>query len=75
MLLSSKAQGRKDFWKPFKPYHVGVNWIAPAEKSQTSTHVLWFQSFFRLFVLAKLAASSKRVKVTARIKLMETLGL
>ena len=27
-LLSSKAQGPKDFWKPFKPCHVGIEWIA-----------------------------------------------
>ena len=26
-LLSSKTQGRKDFWKPSKPYHVGINLV------------------------------------------------
>ena len=30
-LLSSEAQGRKDFWKPSKPSHVGIHWIALAE--------------------------------------------
>ena len=63
-LLSSKEQGRKDFWKPSKPCHVGINWIALIEDSQMSTHVPGFQSFFRFlqhFVLAKLATSSIRV--------------
>ena len=39
MLLSSKAQGCKDFCKPSKPCHAGTNWIALAECSQMSTHV------------------------------------
>ena len=46
-LLSSKAQERNDFWKPFKPYHVGIDCIALAEYSQMSTHVPGFQSFFQ----------------------------
>ena len=32
-LLSSKAQGRKDFWKSPKPCHVGIHRIALAENS------------------------------------------
>ena len=49
MLLSSKAHGRKDFWKPSKPYYVGIYWIALTDYSQMSTHVPGFQSFLRLF--------------------------
>ena len=48
-LLSSKVQGRKDFWKPSKPCHVGIHWKALAECSQMSTHLPGFQSFLRLF--------------------------
>ena len=48
-LLSSKAQGREVFWKPFKPCNVGIFWMALAEYSQMSTHVPGFPSFFRLF--------------------------
>ena len=50
-LLSSKAQGCKDFWKPSKPCHVGTHWIALAEFSQMSTHLPGFQWFFRFFAL------------------------
>ena len=61
----SKAQGRKDFWKPSKPCHVGIHWKALAEFSQMSTHVSGFLSFFMFlhhFVMAKSATSSIRVK-------------
>ena len=30
-LLSSEAQGRKDFLRPSKPIHVGIHWIALTE--------------------------------------------
>ena len=50
-LLSSKALGRKYFWKPSKPCHVGIHWIALAEYSQMSTHVPGFQSFFRFICI------------------------
>ena len=63
-LLLSEAQGCKNLWKPSKPYHVGIHWIALIECSQMSTHLLGFQSFFRFlhyFVLAKLATSIIRV--------------
>ena len=67
-LLLSKAQGLKAYWKPFKPCHVGIHWIAFTECSQMSTHVPGFQYFFQffciLFVLDKLAPSSMRVKVS-----------
>ena len=43
-LPSSKAQGCKDFQKPVKPCHVGINWIALTEYSQMSTHLAGFQS-------------------------------
>ena len=59
-LLSFKAQGCKDLWKPSKSCHVGIHWIALAENSQMSTNMPGFQSFFRFFrhfVLAKLATS------------------
>ena len=64
-LLSAKAQGCKNLWKPSKPYHVGIHWIALIECSQMSTHLLGFQSFSRFlhhFVLAKLVTSSIMVK-------------
>ena len=57
-LLSSKAKGRKDVWKPSKPYHVGIHWIALAEYFQMSTHVPEFWSFFKFFASSKLATSS-----------------
>ena len=63
-LLSSKAQGRKDFQKRSKPCHVGIHPIALAEYSQMSTHLTGIQSFLGFlhhFVLAKLATSSIRV--------------
>ena len=63
-LLSSKAQAHKDCFKPSKPCHIGIHFIAITEYSQI-THVPVFQSFFRFlhhFVLTKLATSSRRVK-------------
>ena len=48
-LLSSNVQGPKDFWKPSKPCHVGIHWIALTEYSQMSTHMPGFQSFLRFF--------------------------
>ena len=45
-LLLSKAQGHKDFWKPSKNCHVGINWKALAEYSQMSTQVPGFYSIF-----------------------------
>ena len=47
-LLSFKTQGCKDFWKPFKPCHVGIHWIALLEYSQMSTLVPGFWSFYRI---------------------------
>ena len=44
-LLSSKAQGCKDFWKPSKPCFVGIHWIALAEYSQMSTNMPGIKSF------------------------------
>ena len=64
--LSPKGQRCKDFWKPYKPCRVGINWIALAECSQMSTHMPGFQSFFRFFasfVLVKLATSSTGVNL------------
>ena len=51
-LLSSKAKRRKAFWKPSKPCHVGIRWIALAEYYQMSTDVTGFQSFssFLIFI-------------------------
>ena len=48
-LLSSKAQGCKDFCKTSKPCHAGIHSKALAEYSQINTHVPGFQSFFRFF--------------------------
>ena len=60
-LLLSKTQERKDFGKPSPPCHVGIYWIALAEKTEMSNHVPRLQSFLRIlhhFVLAKLATVS-----------------
>ena len=69
-LLPSKTQGRIDFWKPSKPFHVCINWIALADNSQMSTHRPGFQSFLKVFlhhfVMANLTTGSIRVK-TIRI--------
>ena len=51
VILSSIAQGRKDFWRPFKPCHVGIHWIPLPEYSQMSTHLPGFRSFFCFFCL------------------------
>ena len=48
-LLSSEAQGCKDFWKSSKPCHIGIHLAALAENTQMTTHVPGFQSFFKLF--------------------------
>ena len=57
-LLSFKAQGYKYFWKPTKPFHVGIHWIALAECSQMSTHLPGFQvviSFFVSFCICQIS--------------------
>ena len=58
-LLSTKANGCKDFQNISKHCQVDIHWIALTEYSQMSTHVPRIQSFSRLFasfVLAKLVA-------------------
>ena len=42
-LLLPKAQGHKVFWKPSKPYHVGIHWITLVEYSQMSTRMPGFR--------------------------------
>ena len=62
----SKAQKRKDFYKPSKPCHVGIHWEALTEYSQMSTHMSGFNNysgFLHHFLLGKLATSGIRVKV------------
>ena len=39
------------FWKPSKPCHVSIHWIALSEYSQMSTHVPGFQYFFHVFCI------------------------
>ena len=39
-LLTSKGRGRKHFWKPSKPCHIGIHWVPLAEYSQVSTMLL-----------------------------------
>ena len=71
MLLSSKRQGRKYFWKLSKPCNVGTHWIALDEYSQVSTQLPGFQSFFRFlhhFVLAKLATCSVRYSLRVTLQ-------
>ena len=58
-VLSSKAQGRKDLRKSYKPYHVGTHYLkALAEYTKMSTHMIWFFKFLHHLVLAKLSTSS-----------------
>ena len=60
-LLSTKAQGHKVFWKPFKPHHVGIQcWLSLSTlrwvpMCQAFNH---FSGFLQDFVLDKLATSS-----------------
>ena len=43
-----QSTGMQRFFKPSRPFHVCIHWIAlAAEYSQMSTHVPGFQSFFR----------------------------
>ena len=70
-LLSSKAQGCKDFCMPSKPYLVGIHWKALAGYYQMSTNMPGFLVGFQhfcciLFQLAKLATSSIGVKAVTR---------
>ena len=67
-LLSSKVQGRKDFWKSIKSCPVGIHWIALTEYYQISTHshtpgIQSLISFFAPFHIVKLATSSIRVNM------------
>ena len=45
------AQERKNLWKPTKPCHVGIHWIALTEYSQMSIHSPRFRGFFRISAL------------------------
>ena len=70
-----KLKGRKNFWKPSKPCHVGIHRIARAEYSQMSTNLIGFQSFSSLlhhFVLAKFAISSIRVNALMPVAFKST---
>ena len=62
-LLSSKAQGCKDYRRPSKPCHIGIHWIALAEHSDEylCARVSIIFSDFCKIILAKLASSSIRV--------------
>ena len=66
-LLSSKAQEHKDFRKLSKPHHVGIHWKALADCSQMCQGFSHFQLVLHHFALAKLATSSKRFKLEARL--------
>ena len=66
-LLSSKAQGRKDFRKPSKPCRVGIHWIALTVCFQMSTHVPRLQSFFSFLLPSALAKSASRTS-SVRVK-------
>ena len=61
-LFSSKAQGCKDFSKPFKASHVGIHWIALKDEYPYARVSVIFLVFLHNFVLTKLGASSIRVK-------------
>ena len=73
--LSFKAHGRKYIWKPSKPCHVGIYWVALAEYSKMSTHVPGFRSFFIFFAsfcnspIRPLAAQGLKKSISPRVKL------
>ena len=50
-LILSKEKESKIFWKPSKPGHVGINWIALTEYAQMSTYVPGFHHFLVFCVL------------------------
>ena len=54
-LLSSKAQGRKDFWKTSKPCHIGIHWKALFKHSQMSTICQGFINFFASFCIGQIS--------------------
>ena len=68
-LLSSKSLRCQDFWKPYKPCHVGIHWITLAEYTHRWVPmypgICHFFSccFFYRFVLVKIATSSIRVNI------------
>ena len=65
-LLSSKAQGCKDFWKSSKPCHVGTHWIVRAEYHQMSTHMPGFLSFFRFFASFLIGQISSSIRLSCK---------
>ena len=50
-LLSFKAQWRNYFWKPYKPCHIGLHWIALADECLVSTHVPGFHLLLMVWTL------------------------
>ena len=63
-LLSPKAKEPKDFWKPSKPCHVGIHWIALTFRWEPMCQSFrFFLGFWPHFVLGNLATSSIRVKM------------
>ena len=70
-LVSSKEQGRIYFWKPPKPCHAGIHWIALLEYSQMPVHMCQgfnhFSDFSHHFVMAKLVTRSIRVKLESQL--------
>ena len=67
-LLSSKAQGCKDFWKASKPCHVGIHWMALTEYSQMSTHLPGLWSFFRFFAPFCIGLSSHQQRYGLKVQ-------
>ena len=59
-LLSSKAQERRQFFKPLKPCHVGIHWKALAESFLMSTNFPGFLSF---------SSADSSTRVNKKIKL------
>ena len=53
-LISSKARGHNDFWKPSKPCHVGIHWKAHTEYCQL---IVLFTSATGIRCLDKAAAT------------------
>ena len=62
-LLSSKAQERRNYWKLFKPCHVGIHLKALAESYQMNTYLAVFLLFLHYFLLTKLASNCTRVDI------------
>ena len=60
-LFCPKHKDANIFFKPSKPCHVGIYWIALAEYSQMGTHVPGIQAFLTFLMLRLTFVQSTRM--------------